>query len=98
MKISRNWPNILSRKDAKGWKRERTPNSPKPTIKISALARTDLEEIHSYIAEDNETAADKIADELSKLLRLLAHNPRIGREWRDLMVNLRSFPFQRYII
>lgn len=68
------------------------------TVRLSAFARADLEEIHSYIAEDDVATADKLTDELFEKFRLLARNSAPGRMRHELIVNLRSFPHRRYTI
>lgn len=40
------------------------------TVQLSFFAKTDLAEIHSYIAENNPATADKIIDELIEKFRL----------------------------
>ena len=56
------------------------------------LAREDLTEIWSYIAEDNEGAADGVLDRIDEVLSMLADNPRAGRSRTELSRGLRSFP------
>ncbi len=68
------------------------------TVQLSAFARADLEEIHSYIAEDDVATADKLIDELFEKFRLLARNSALGRTRHELLLNLRSFPHRRYTI
>ena len=69
-----------------------------PTVELSEEARLDLKEIHSYIAEDNLAAADALADEITERLLILAENPSAGRRRPELGPELRSFPYQRYIL
>jgi len=69
-----------------------------PTIIVRPLARFDISGIWEYIAEDSETQADAFVDRLSSKFNLLAGRPELGRMRVDLMAQLRSFPFERYVI
>ena len=62
------------------------------------LARVDLAEIWSYIADDSEAAADRFLDALEVKFALLATQPRMGRQRDELLAELRSFPAGRYVI
>ena len=62
------------------------------------LARVDLAEIWSYIADDSEAAADRFLDALEVKFALLATQPRMGRQRDELRADLRSFPAGRYVI
>jgi toxin ParE1/3/4 len=61
-------------------------------------AHRDLVEIWSFIAADNDVAADRMLDRIDKVLRTLRDSPLIGRERKDLAENLRSFPVGNYIV
>jgi toxin ParE1/3/4 len=65
---------------------------------LSQLARTDLDEIWSYINENNSQAADKLIRDFLQKFRMLAENPNLGRTQDKYFLNLRSFPFKNYII
>lgn len=65
---------------------------------LSQFAENDLEEIWSYINEDNSQAAGTLIKELLQKFRLLAENPNLGKSRAELFINLRSFPFKKYII
>lgn len=71
-----------------------------PTVEVSDLAKFDLKEIHSYIAEDDIVAADRLADELIVKFRFLAEQPLAGRLRTEFGrdINCRSFPYRRYLI
>jgi toxin ParE1/3/4 len=64
----------------------------------SPQARRDLIEIWTYIAEDNERAADKILDRIDDLLHMLKDNPEAGRSRPELAPELRSFPVASYVL
>jgi toxin ParE1/3/4 len=61
-------------------------------------ARLDLIEIWSFIADDNEVAADNMLDRFEKALRILRDRPLAGRERPELAAGLRSFPVGNYIL
>jgi toxin ParE1/3/4 len=69
-----------------------------PTYRLTQRARRDLVEIWSYIAEDNEAAADRIIDLLVAGFRILGQNPRLGRSRDDLRQGCRSFVVAQYVI
>ena len=69
-----------------------------PKISKLARAKTDLAEIWDYIADDSEAQADAFIDRIDRKLVLLAENPTIGRMRDELAENMRSFPFDRYVI
>lgn len=62
------------------------------------LAEDDLIEIWSYIADDNEPAADRLLRKIEQSLRNLSDSPLIGRARPELSPGLRSFPVGTYII
>ena len=62
------------------------------------LARVDLAEIWSYIADDSDAAADRFLDTLEEKFALLATQPRMGRQRDELMPDLRGFPAGRYVV
>jgi toxin ParE1/3/4 len=51
---------------------------------LTPLAPCDLDEIWSYLAEDNRAAAERVLDALQKAMRNLARRPRIGHIREDL--------------
>lgn len=52
--------------------------------RLSAHARLDLQQIWNHIAEDNIVAADKLIDELTDAMRLLAGMPSLGHTRTDV--------------
>ena len=62
------------------------------------LARVDLAEIWSYIADDSDAAADRFLDTLEEKFALLATQPRMDRQRGELMPDLRGFPAGRYVV
>lgn len=69
-----------------------------PVVFKRPLAFYDLAEIWSFIADDSEAAADRFLSEIESKLVLLSTQPYMGRERKELMTGLRSFPLQRYIV
>jgi toxin ParE1/3/4 len=67
-------------------------------IRRRPQAHLDLIEIWSYIADDNEAAADRMLDRFDKTLRMLRDRPMTGRERPELAPGLRSFPVGKYIL
>ena len=61
-------------------------------------ARLDLIEIWSFIADDNEVAADRMLDRFEKALRMLRDRPMAGRQRSELAPDLRSFPIGNYVL
>jgi len=60
--------------------------------------RQDLIDIWTYIAADNEQAADRLPDRIDESLIRLADFPELGRQRPELGKALRSLPVGRYII
>jgi toxin ParE1/3/4 len=58
----------------------------------------DLDSIWSFIAADNERAADKQVARIVEVFEMLMQNPLAGRERPELQQRLRSFPVGNYII
>ncbi len=67
-------------------------------LTISAHARADLREIHSYIAKDNPEAARRLIVRLRTKTRTLLQMPGMGRSREDLRPGLFSFPVGRYVL
>ncbi len=65
---------------------------------ISDRARTDLDEIWGFIAQDNPQAADRLIEVLVRKFRVLARSPEIGILRSELASSLRSFPVGNYLI
>ena len=66
--------------------------------RVAGAARSDLDEIWFYIAQDNPDAADKFIHALVSRFPLLASMPDLGRKREELSPRLRSLPFGRYVI
>jgi toxin ParE1/3/4 len=69
-----------------------------PKVIRSLEAAEDLLEIWQYIADDNEAAADKFLNEINATSKMLARNPKAGRERPELALKLRSFPVGHYVL
>jgi len=57
-----------------------------------------LDDIWSYIAQDNVQAADKVIKAIVSKFSKLTTMPLLGRRRSELTVELRSFPVSRYVI
>lgn len=70
------------------------------TYFLSTIAEQDIDELISYIANDNPSAALKFLDELYVAMNMLADNPMIGHKRKDLTNKpVRFWPFKwRYLI
>jgi len=69
-----------------------------PSVVIRPKALEDLAEIWAYIADGSLRHADAFAAAINRELRDLARHPLIGRARPELLSDLRSFPFGRYVI
>ncbi len=67
-------------------------------IAFSRQARRDMNEIWTYIAEDNAAAADELIDEFYQTTKTLSDNPKLGRRREDISDGLRSLHVGNYII
>ena len=65
---------------------------------LVAKAEEDLIDIWTYIALDDERAADRVLDALERKTTLLARNPNIGRERFDIAAGVRSVVSGSYLI
>ena len=61
-------------------------------------AQLDLIEIWTFIADDNEVAADRGLDRIDNVLRMLSEQPEAGRSRPELAPRLRSFPVGNYVL
>lgn len=62
------------------------------------LAAADILDIWDYIAEDSLDQADRWIDKLDEKFKLISAQPLLGRARDELLTDLRSFPFGRYVI
>ena len=70
-------------------------------VRLLKVAEEDFTEIVSFIAADNPTSADAIADKIEKNLLLLSENPQLGRIPRDEEIRILGYRYimvQNYII
>jgi toxin ParE1/3/4 len=65
---------------------------------VSEIARLDLDDVWSYIAQDDPEAADQFMRFLVSRFPLLASMPEMGRKREELAARLRSFPVGNYVI
>jgi toxin ParE1/3/4 len=67
-------------------------------VSVRPLAEADIDEIWSFIAIRNESAADKWVDDLDEKIGLWATQPLMGHERPELLEGLRSMPFGDYMV
>ncbi|WP_234713293.1 type II toxin-antitoxin system RelE/ParE family toxin [Rhodopseudomonas palustris] len=66
--------------------------------RLSPRARTDLDQIWSFIATDNEHAADAVIELITQTFNLLTQNPGAGRRRPELSPTVLSFPVGSYLV
>ncbi len=59
---------------------------------ISDEAVSDLVDLWTYIAENNPKCADQFVDQIYAKCETLTEPPMMGRERKDLLPGMRSFP------
>ena len=67
-------------------------------IRVSAAARSDLDEIWFYIAEDSADAADRFIRAIVSRFPIIASAPGGGRQREELAAGVRSLPIGSYLI
>ena len=70
-------------------------------VRLLSIAEEDFTEIVSYIAADNPSAADVIANKIEKNLELLSDNPDLGRIPREEEIRNLGYKYlivQNYVI
>ena len=68
-------------------------------VLFTPLANEDLKEIWIYLEEfAGRDTANKFLVEVRDKCTILANNPLLGRVRHEFIVNLRSFPFKKYLI
>ena len=65
---------------------------------FSPRARTDLLEIHDFVATDSIRAAARLVDRLEETCQSLAKHPELGERRDDLAPSLRCFSVDNYAI
>jgi toxin ParE1/3/4 len=66
--------------------------------RLSSQAEQDLEDIWTYLAEQDQIAADKQISQILNRFPMLAQFPDMGKKRNDLMKELRSFPVKPYLV
>ncbi|RUR84137.1 type II toxin-antitoxin system RelE/ParE family toxin [Chlorogloeopsis fritschii PCC 9212] len=66
--------------------------------RISRQAEQDLEDIWTYLAQQNQIVADKQIAQTLNRFPMLAQFPDLGKKRDDLMNELRSFPVKPYVV
>ena len=68
------------------------------TYRLTRRARQDVLSIWKYIADDDEAAADRFVDLLTRRFAFLGDNPHVGRRREDLRPGYRCFPVGEYLV
>jgi toxin ParE1/3/4 len=66
--------------------------------RLSSQAEQDLEDIWTYLAEQDQIAADKQISQILNRFPMLAQFTDMGKKRNDLMKELRSFPVKPYLV
>jgi toxin ParE1/3/4 len=61
-------------------------------------AKADRLDIWLYIAEDSQSAADRLIDRILEIGTMLADYPEAGRQRPELGTDVRSYPIDSYIV
>jgi len=69
-----------------------------PHARLTEPALNDLDEIWSYIAEDNPTAATRLVERILDQAEVLADHPGRGRARDELSPGVRSYAMGNYVI
>lgn len=69
-----------------------------PQIKRTQRAKNDAIEIWAYIAKENESAADKVIDQIDQRLKSLSFMPLSGTEMPFIAPNIRRSVVGRYSV
>ena len=67
-------------------------------VLFALIAEQDLDEIETYVSQDNPTAAAALTELRFEKCRLLATQPEMGRPRPELAEHIRSFPIGNYLI
>lgn len=67
-------------------------------VRVSRDAQSDLDEIWLFIPRDDIAAANRVIDDLTSRLPLLAASPKMGRLRNELGADLRSHVVGNYLI
>ncbi|HUY34770.1 MAG TPA: type II toxin-antitoxin system RelE/ParE family toxin [Pirellulales bacterium] len=67
-------------------------------VTLSARAKTDLAEIHGYIAQDKPLAADRQIAAFFERFQTLAAQPLLGEARSDLRPALRTFSVGNFVV
>jgi toxin ParE1/3/4 len=65
---------------------------------FSKIAIQDLDEICTFVSENNVKAASKLFDSIRQKCRLVADFPNMGKSYVWIAPNLRSFSIDDYIV
>ena len=63
-------------------------------LRYTPRAKSDLAEIHDYIAQENPQAARRVIHIIRNAAEALPQNPQVGAHCRDSRINGRPFPIR----
>ncbi|MFB2768065.1 type II toxin-antitoxin system RelE/ParE family toxin [Pelatocladus sp. BLCC-F211] len=66
--------------------------------RLSQQAEQDLEDIWTYLSQQDQLVADQQIAQILNRFPMLAQFPDMGRKRDDLLKELRSFPVQPYVV
>ncbi|RAM49252.1 MAG: type II toxin-antitoxin system RelE/ParE family toxin [Hapalosiphonaceae cyanobacterium JJU2] len=66
--------------------------------RLSQQAEQDLEDIWTYLSQQDQLVADQQIAQILNRFPMLAQFPDMGRKRDDLLKELRSFPAQPYVV
>ena len=69
-----------------------------PVVSVSSGANLDLDQIWTYIATDNPSAADRFLDHLGVRCQSYANQPQLGELRPELGRNFRCFTVGNYVV
>lgn len=70
-----------------------------PQFRLTEPAIRDIEQIADYIARESGLAqADRFLNNFDAKFSKIAQFPNLGRQRNEILVGLRSFPIDRYLI
>lgn len=65
---------------------------------FTKIAKSAMDDIWDYIAEDSVNAADKVIEEIHDKCKNIAQTPDIGRNRPELANGVKSLPVRKYLI
>ena len=95
---SQDWNATEVKAAARARRKSTTGAARKARVTRRPQAAVDILDIWDFIAEDSMLDADLWVDSLDEKLRLWSTQPQVGRMRAELVPELRSMPFGRYVV